>query len=302
MANFDYVRPNSVAEALQLLGDSTYTSRPLAGGTDVVVYLRHQPPPFNRLVDVSQLPELKTIRQEGETIVLGAAVSFTEALESKLLQKTVPFLVQACRLIGGPQIRNMGTIGGNIANAAACADTLPVLVCLEAVVHLESGRGKRQLPVSAFIVRPNKTQLQPDELITHFTFKAPEPDVKTVFIKIGRRNALAISRLTMALMIRLDKTGRIDFVRLTPGSSTPQTVRFTQAEQTLLGEFPTEALFNAVGRQVADSMIEITGRRWSTAYKEPALSALTYRALSEGCYALDSHSDKKIPKNQRSSS
>jgi xanthine dehydrogenase FAD-binding subunit len=279
MPRFDYVRPTSLHQALQLLGDPACVSRPLAGGTDLLVYLRHQEPDFDRVVDISLLPELKVIRRDAEVITLGAGVTFTEAMESDILQQATPFLIEACRAVGGPQIRNMGTIGGNVVNAAACADSLPVLVCLDAVAHMQSLDGKCSFPLTELVIGPNRTQLQQDELLTHFTFQSPPTGVNTAFVKVGRRNAQAISRLTLAAMGRLDGDGRVDFVRITPGAATPQTTRFTHVEGGLLGQQPTQELITAAGRQVADTMVGITGRRWSTEYKEPVIATLTERAL-----------------------
>jgi CO/xanthine dehydrogenase FAD-binding subunit len=279
MPKFDYIRPESLTESLGLLDDPVRTSRLLAGGTDVMVYLRHEPPGFDRLVDISLLPELKVIHRDRGIITLGAGVTFTEVIESEILQETIPFLVEACRAVGGPQIRNMGTLGGNVANAAACADSLPVLVCLDAQAHLRRVKGERALPVNQLVLSPGRTQLQSNEILTHFSFEIPPPGVKTAFFKVGRRNAQAISRLTMAAMGRLEAGGRVDFIRLTPGAATPQTVRFTQAEALLLGQIPTDETITAASCQVAETMISTTGRRWSTAYKEPVITTLAERAL-----------------------
>ncbi len=279
MPKFDYVRPESLSETVRLLNDPAYTNRLLAGGTDVMVHLHHHRPNFNRLIDISLLPELKAVTREGNTICLGSSVTYTEAIESHILQQAVPFLVEACYEVGAPQIRNMGTLGGNAANAAACADSLPVLVCLDAVAHLRGAAGERQIPIAKFIIKPNQTQLEAGEILTHFSFEAPPAGVKTAFIKLGRRNALAISRLTMAAMGGVDAGGLVDFVRLTPGAATPQIIRFTQAEEMLLGQPPDPALIAAAGRQVAETMIAITGRRWSTEFKEPVIAVLAERAL-----------------------
>jgi CO/xanthine dehydrogenase FAD-binding subunit len=279
MPRFDYVRPKSLDDAIDLLGEPSCVSRLLAGGTDLLVYVRHQRPNFDRVVDISLLPELKVIQRDGDVVTLGAGVTFTEVIDSDILQQATPFLVEACRAVGGPQIRNIGTIGGNVANAAACADSLPVLVCLDAVAHLQSLEAKRSLPVTKLVTGPNRTRLEPAELLTHFTFQAPLTGAKTAFIKVGRRNAQAISRLTLAAIGRTDPEGRVDFVRITPGAATPHTVRLTEAEEILLGQRPTQELIAAAGRQVADTMLGITGRRWSTEYKEPVIATLTERGL-----------------------
>jgi CO/xanthine dehydrogenase FAD-binding subunit len=276
---FDYVRACSVAEAVELLGDLRVASRPLAGGTDLLVYVRHEAPSFRRLVDVSRVAEMRRIERRGDEVTIGAAVTFTEAAASSLLQEVAACLVEACLSVGGPAIRNTGTLGGNVANAAACADSLPALVCLDAVAHLRSLAGERSLLVSDLVTGANRTTLGAGELITHFTFAAPPPGVRSAFTKLGRRNAQAISRLSMAAAGRRDATGCVDFVRLSPGAATAQPRRFTEVEAMLLGRQPTGDLLAAAGAQTAAVMIELTGRRWSTEYKEVAIQALAERTL-----------------------
>lgn len=279
MPRFDYVRAHSVAEALQFLAEDGLVSRPLAGGTDMLVYIRHEKPPFDRLVDISRIPELKVIEHRRDEVVIGAAVTFSEAAESRLLQETAGCLVEACLTVGGPAIRNTGTLGGNVANAAACADSLPPLACLDTVVHLRSLEGERALPLSEFIIGANRTNIRPGELLTHFTFIVPPAGAHHAFIKLGRRNAQAISRLSMAAIGRVDDRGRVGAVRLSAGAAMPSPRRFGEVERMLLGHTPTDELLAAAGAKTAEVMIAVTGRRWSTEYKEVAIQALAERAL-----------------------
>lgn len=279
MPRFDYVRAHSIEHAVQLLAEPGHVSRPLAGGTDVLVYVRHEKPDFDRVVDITRVPELKIIERRGDEIVIGAAVTYTEAIESPLLQEVAACLVQACLTVGGPAIRNAGTLGGNVVNAAACADGVPPLVCLDAVAHLRSVDSKRSLPVGEFIQGANRTAIRPGELLTHFTFPVPPAGTRQAFIKLGRRNAQAISRLSMAAAGHLDAAGRVDYVRLVPGAAMPSPRRIRAVEEMLLGQYPTDTLLAAAGRQTAAAMIQVTGRRWSTEYKEIAIQALAERAL-----------------------
>jgi CO/xanthine dehydrogenase FAD-binding subunit len=210
---------------------------------------------------------------------LGAGVTFAEAAESELLQEAAPFLAEACLSVGSPQIRNLGTLGGNVVNAAACADTLPPLVCLDAAAHLRGPAGERTLPVSELVTGPNRSQLAPGELLTHFIFEVPPPGVRSAFIKLGRRQAQSISRLSVAAMGRTGAGGVVDFVRLAPGAAVPRTRRFTEVEALLLGAAPDPARLRAAGERTAALMVELAGRRWSTEYKEPAIRSLAERAL-----------------------
>ncbi len=279
MPRFDYVRAHSVEESLQLLGEPGYVSRPLAGGTDVMVYIRQSKPPFDRLVDITRVPELKGITQDGKVVHIGAGVTFTEVLESKLLNRVATCLVEACRTVGGPAIRNAGTLGGNVVNAAACADSLPALVCLDAIAHLCSLTAERQTPVCELITGPNHSQLRPGELLCHLSFQVPPEGARSAFIKLGRRNAQAISRLSMAAMGHLDPQGVTDLVRLVPGAATPRTQRFVEVEALLLGQAPTKALLVAAGQKTGEAMVAVTGQRWSTEYKKVAIQALAERVL-----------------------
>jgi len=281
MPKFDYIQPKTLEQAVQLVNDASIQSRIFSGGTDLMVYLHYEEPAYKRVVDISRLPELKAIERRDELIVIGAGITFTEIMESQLLQDTVPFLVDACQSVGSPQIRNMGTLGGNVMNAAACADSLPALVCLDTIAYLRSPQEERRVPVSQLVVKPNQTRTQPGEILTHFSFGLPPAGIKTAFIKLGRRNAQAISRLSVAAMGRTDDDGRIDYIRLTPGAATPQTLRFKDVEDFLLGQPVTESLLAEAGRKTAESMIAVTGRRWSTEYKEIAIAALTEQALQQ---------------------
>ncbi len=279
MPRFDYVRAHTVEQVLQLLADPAHISRLLAGGTDVLVLVRHERPHFDRVVDISKIPEMKVIARQGDEITIGASVTFTEAAESPLLQEFAAGLVEASLTVGGPAIRNAGTLGGNTVNAAACADGVPPLVCLDAVAHLRSLSGERSLPVSEFIQGANRTGLRPGELLTHFTFPIPPAGTRQSFIKLGRRNAQAISRLSMAAAGHLDAAGRIDYVRLVPGAAMPSPRRIVEVEAFLLGQAPDEAVLAAAGQKTAEAMIAVTGRRWSTEYKEVVIQALAERAL-----------------------
>ncbi len=279
MTRFDYVRAHSLEEAIQLLSEPGKISKPLAGGTDILVYIRQREPWFERLVDISLLPELKIIRGDDTNVRLGAGVTFAEVIESDFLNQIAPFLVEACRSVGSPQIRNLGTLGGNVVNAAPCADSLPPLVCLDAVAHLCRAKGEREVPVGELVTGPNQSQVRDGELVTHFSFPIPPEGVSSAFVKLGRRKAQSISRLSMATMGRTTSGGVVDFVRLTPGAATPRTKRFEEVEAMLLGEQRTESLLIEAGEKVAALMVETTGRRWSTEYKEIAIKALAERAL-----------------------
>jgi CO/xanthine dehydrogenase FAD-binding subunit len=281
MAKFEYVLAKTMDDAVRLLNEPDIRSIPLAGGTDVYVALRVNPVWFDRLVDIRRIPELNEISIEGDQFKLGAAVTFSHAIKNPILQRVAPFLVEACKTIGGPAVRNCGTFGGNVSNAAACADSLPSLVCLEAVAHLRSTKGERQLKVEDLVTGPHQTQIEPGELLTHFTFKVPPENARSCFIKIGRRKAQSISRLSIAVIGTVDAAGMVDYIRVCPGAAVATPVRFPKVEDVLLGKKPDKETITVATDQLVADMIESTGRRWSTEYKEITLKAIAERSLTK---------------------
>jgi xanthine dehydrogenase iron-sulfur cluster and FAD-binding subunit A len=292
MARFTYARAGNMEEALALLNEPGLRSRVLAGGTDLLLLLREDARACDRVVDISLIPELHEITRIGDTVTIGAAVTFSEAMESPVVGDTAPLLAESCRQVGAVQIRNMGTLGGNVANAAACADSLPALVCLDAVARVRTVQrdsalsapaalesAEREWPVAELVTGPNRTQIPAGSLLVSLSYATPPPGSRGVFLKLGRRNAMAISRLTVAALGRLDVQGRIVETRLVLGSATPQIRRLVAVEQLLLGHIPHEALFEEAAHAAVGEVRKISGRRWSSEFKEPALTAMVSRAL-----------------------
>ncbi len=281
MAKYDYVLAKSLDHAVELLNESGIRSIPLAGGTDIYVAIRVNPVWFDRLVDIRRIPELNKVSLDKDQVKFGAAVTFSHAIKNPILLKVAPFLVEACKTIGGPAVRNCGTFGGNVSNAAACADSLPSLVCLEAVAHLCSPKGQRQVKVENLVKGPHETQIETGELLTHFTFQVPPKNAKSCFIKIGRRKAQSISRLSIAVIGAVNPAGMVDYIRVCPGAAVATPVRFPQVEAVLLGKKPNKESITAASEQLVADMIQSTGRRWSTEYKEITLKAIAERSLTK---------------------
>jgi xanthine dehydrogenase FAD-binding subunit len=232
------------------------------------------------VVDITRIPELHTISRNDNLVNIGAAATFNEVLSNPIIQETAPVLCLACRQVGAEQIRNMGTIGGNVANAAACADSLPALVCLDAKAVIITPTGSSDIPVSELVTGPNQTRIPPGGLLTSFHYSVPEAGSRSIFLKLGRRNAMAISRLSLAVLGRLDDQGCITEVRIVPGAATPAVQRFTNVELALLGKKPDSILIQSAARLTVDELVRMAGRRWSSEYKIPALEAMIINALT----------------------
>ena len=280
MRPFEYFTPESIDEACTLLEMLDTGTKILAGGTDVLIELRKSGTESpTDIIDISRISSLRGIEESGGNILIKPLTTHTEILRSKVLSSFAPLLQSAVSGIGSPQIRNRGTIGGNIMNAAACADTVPPLIALGATITLRSARGERVVALSDFFVKPYVTVAQRDEILVGIQFPKLPAGARTAFVKLGRRNALSISRLSVAAILVKDKIGAITDARIVPGAAFPKWQRVPEAEGLLLGKKPTKELFDEAGKKVSEVMISFTGRRWSTEYKEPVIAVLVRRAL-----------------------
>jgi CO/xanthine dehydrogenase FAD-binding subunit len=188
-------RPRSLKTALQMLAaDSSLV--PIAGCTDVYVSMQFGAMQHQRFIDIWPLRELRGIRLAGGMLRIGALTTYAELIASKIVNRRVPMLVAAAREVGGAQIQNRGTLGGNIANASPAGDTLPVLAAAGALVVLRSDRGQRTVPFESFYTGYRTSVRQPDELIT--AIELPAIRGKQWWRKVGTRRAQAISKIMIA--------------------------------------------------------------------------------------------------------
>lgn len=280
MQKLSYLKPQTLKEALGYLKEYGEKVKPYAGGTDLMVQLREgssRLKDVEYLMDVQALPELRGIKVREDSIRIGAMTSHTEVNESEVLRKHVPFLSIASSTVGSTQIRNKGTVGGNICNASPAADTLSPFVALNARLVVVSVDGEREVMVKDAMEKAGKLKLAPHEMVTSILIDRID-DYSTAFIKLGRRKALAISRMNAAVALKMEN-GVIAPARIAPGCvfSTPD--RVEKAEALIVGKAPSAALFEEAGKAVSEEMIARTGIRWSTEYKKPVIEALIQRAL-----------------------
>jgi CO/xanthine dehydrogenase FAD-binding subunit len=253
--------PRSLAEALRLKAEHP-NSVPIQGGTDVMVELNFDRARPAALLNLNEVPELRGWSREDGLIRLGAALTYTEAMETPL-GRTLPALAEASRTVGGPQIRNRGTVGGNLGTASPAGDALPPLLIADAVVELASAGGKRTVPLTDFLTGPKRNVLADDELIAGVRVSAD--GAPQTFMKVGPRNAMVISVVSLALTVDRERNE----VRAAFGSAgpVPGLVRAPLAE---LDGFPGT---------VAAAASPIDDVRGSAAYRRHALKVLTARAV-----------------------
>jgi CO/xanthine dehydrogenase FAD-binding subunit len=271
--------PTSISEAVAALADPD--AQLLAGGTDFLVEVNagHRRP--GAVVSLRRVGELRGWHESGGWLRLGAAVTYTELLEPELAQ-LVPALAHAARTVGSPQIRNAGTIGGNLGTASPAGDTLPVLAALDALVEVAGPSGGRDIPFGAFVTGPKRNALEPGELIV--AVRLPVLRGPQEYRKIGVRNAMVIAVASLALAVDLD--GRT--VRCALGSVGPVPLRAPQAEDWLAGRVNWERLTVAdpgdlgrFGRLVAEAARPIDDHRSTAAYRRHAVGVLAERAAAQ---------------------
>ena len=280
MFDVQYIRPNSLSEALDFLNTKGTESKILAGGTDIMIDLRSGTLKTRYLLDVSRLDDLKKIEILDGKLSIGAAVTIAELLESETIADSVPALSRAADNFAGRQIRNVATIGGNVAHCSPCGDTIPPLLIHEAHALVVNPQGQRRVTIEDMASGPYHCSLLPNELITQFILEPKPQGVDFADCqKIGRRQELAIARMSMAAMASKEDDNSISFLRFALGSCTPTPHRFYEIEDFLMGKVPTEDLLWEAGRILAEKMLDITGRRPSAVYKEPAIQGLFVRMM-----------------------
>jgi CO/xanthine dehydrogenase FAD-binding subunit len=227
---FSLYEPKSLREALQMLGDEP-TLVPIAGCTDVYVNLNFGTLPAKRFLDLWRLDALRKIESIDGLLSIGALATYTSLIRSKLVAKRLPILAAAAREIGGVQIQNRGTVGGNVANASPAGDTLPVLAAADAVVVLKSVRETRRVPFTSFYTGYRASVRRPDELIA--ALEIPPVRGRQWFRKVGTRAAQAISKVVFAGI-------RSESPRVALGSVAPTVVRLPRTEFALAAGAPVE--------------------------------------------------------------
>lgn len=283
MISYEFLTTQKIEETLNYF-DKFSKVHILAGGTDLLVNLYKESPrlpDFDYLLDISNIQELKIINLISNFIEIGPLVTHSRLIHEPLIKNNFPVLVEAAYTIGSTQIRNRGTIGGNIVNASPAADLLPPLIALGAEVELTSRKGKRVSSLEKFLTGPYKTKLQANELLTKIKIPLLGDNYYTDFQKIGRRKALSIARLSLALVVKIDKEGIFQDTRVVPGSATPYPQSLPETEKAINGKSTFNIDVEEIGKITGKEMVSITGERWSTPYKKPTIAVLIKRALKK---------------------
>jgi carbon-monoxide dehydrogenase medium subunit len=287
--SFDYFSPSSVAEAVSLLEEAGEGGYAVAGATDLWVDVRSrklQPKAVVSLKRIEELCGLEPERPDGGGVTIGALTPHSWVEDSDWAACYLPAVQQACGGIGSRQVRNAGTIGGNICNAAPCADSATALILFDSVLGLEGPDGPRELPLGEFFVGPKQTRILPGEILTQIRVPDPGPRTYSRYIKHTRRRGVELAMMSVGVRLTLaDDYQTVHKARISLGVCAPTPTCSARAEDLLVGK-PLTAENVALAAEAAaeDSRVRDTwrGRAW---YRREMIRVLVPRAVEEsGAY------------------
>lgn len=264
----DYCEAATLEEAVAYLA-ATPGAIPVAGGTDVLIKLREGKLPKAKLVGLTRIPGLAGVRLGAdESIQIGAATTFKQLTRDSIVAQHIPLLAYAVDQVGGPQVRNMGTLGGNIANAATSADSAPTLLAMNATVHLAGPKGARACPITDFYLGAGKSRMEPGEILTGFSIaKQDYEGFRGHYIKYAMRGAMDIATLSMAAYLKASQDGTVQDARVAVGVAAPTPIRLPRAEEALVGTKLDEAALDAAWRCAREELSPRTSWRASREFR-----------------------------------
>lgn len=272
----EVINGKSIDEVVKLLGKYGKDSKVIAGGTDIIIELRNEKISPKILIDTSKIEELKRVEEDRKYISIGAGVTFTEIVENPLFKDVVYGLYKSCKMVGAPQIRNKGTIGGNIAHGGAAADSVPPLIALKSIVTLESIDGIREISLEKYY----GDTIKDNELLTKIRFEKPNKNQVLSFSKLGLRQALAISRLTTSALIEYEGE-KIKNIVVASGALGISPLREYTVEEYLKGkEIEEETIVEAIN-VLEKAMKERLEGRSTLPYKSKAIKTILRETLEE---------------------
>ena len=281
MRRFEYFEPATLGEAVALLGRYQGRAQPLAGGTDLLVEIKEQLRRADCVVNIKRIPGISALRFSPDAgLQIGALVTAREIELSQFILKHYISLAQAARELGSIQVRNRATIIGNVCRASPSADTLPPLIADGAIAKIYGPGGERSVLLEEFFEGPGKTSLKADELVTEIVVPPPPPHTGKVYIKHGRRKAMELATVGVAVSLTLDSD-----VRIVLGAVAPTPIRAGRAEALLRGKTLNDELIQKAAQAAEDESRPISNVRASAGYRRDMVGVLTRRAIEQALRA-----------------
>lgn len=291
LPKFEYHAPTSLPEALDLLAKYDGKGAVLAGGTDLLVSMKKREVLPEHLISLKGISELKGIHDEKEGIKIGALVTLGEIEHSKMIQDKFRVLWDAAQVMASRQIRNLGTIGGNLCSAAPSADTAPPLIVLDASVEITSSNGRRKVLVENFFKGPGESDLKAGEILTQIMIPNPLKKSSGAYFKLMRRAAMDLAQIGVAACLSFDSGKKTTTgARIALGAVGLTPVRAFKAEQILLNKEINETVGKEAGRIAAQEANPRSSLRASKEYRREMVEVLTKRAVMAAYSRITAHS------------
>ncbi len=278
LPDFDYYRPETVEEACGLLRKLGSNAKVLAGGTDLLAKMKNgliAPRALVSLMKIENITHIGHVLEKG--VVIGARVTHNDLMNSPVLRERYPAVCEAAHSMANNQIRNLGTVGGNLVNAVPSADLPPILIALHAYATLVGSEGVRLLPLEEFFLGPHRSAVRPDEILTSITIP-DQPTTGSAYRKFGLRRSGALAVVGVAASV-VAEGGHVRTGRIVLGAVAPIPMRARHAEELLAGRAITEEVLEEVGRAAADECKPISDIRASEEYRRDMVRVFTKRAL-----------------------
>ncbi|MCK5836594.1 MAG: xanthine dehydrogenase FAD-binding subunit XdhB [Desulfobacula sp.] len=276
-----HTKADSVDQAIALLQENP-DARLIAGGTDVLIKLRDGKPGFSELVDIHGLEELKVIRKDKENnILIGSGATFMDIIQSDIIKDNLPMLCEAASSVGGPQIRNVATIGGNVCNGVTSADSASSLFALNAILEIRGKSLPRQIPVSKFYLGPGKVGLKKGEILTAFRI-TPENYAEYFghYYKYAMRDAMDIATIGCAVSLKTKNHILTDF-RIAFGVAGPVPLRCPETESAMKNKNICKTLLDEISQTIETDVNPRTSWRASREFRMNLIKELSQRATKE---------------------
>ncbi len=282
LLNEGYFAPRQLKEALEILSRYGDEIKVLAGGTDLLVNYNDHLYEVNGWLDLRMIKALQGIKIVKDKMIIGAMVTHKQLEESEEIKKYFPVLNHSAADIGSPQIRNRGTIGGNIVNASPAGDLLAPLMAYKAQFKVLSSQEEVLIDAAAFFIAPKRTVLKPEQLLVQVILPLPSERTYGSWIKISKRKALAIATINLALVVKMSKENqRIEEVRACLGSVAPTPVEITEIQEKMIDKRWNELNFEQIGRIVEEKIIPIDDIRGTRVYRQQVAKDIMISALED---------------------
>ncbi|MGA2295986.1 MAG: FAD binding domain-containing protein [FCB group bacterium] len=280
--DINYYKPKSLSEASEILMNNDNTAL-IAGGTDLLVEIKKGMRTVNNFVSLSNIIELKKIEEVADNFYIGAGLTHSEIISSPLIKSKIPALSYAASKIGSHQIRNVGTIGGNLCTAASCADTAPILLAYDSLIELAMDNSVRTLPLKEFLIFHHKTAIKTNEIMTRIIIPKKKNVNSAYFEKFGIREASSISVASSAVYMEFE-SGICNNIKIVIGACSPTPIISDNANQILFDKNiddlkNNKEIIETAGIAASKDSVPIDDIRGSADYRRHLVKVLTCKAL-----------------------